>query len=195
MIIITRLALFLVLALALVQRQVVQGFCIAPKQSRTLPPTTLLRGSTNENNTPALVSLEVNDTTEGTGEVAAFGSIVTVKYTGSLYSEPSSDKRNQQQQQPVLPPFDQSKISFKLGYGKVLDGCDEGIRGMRVGGVRTLNIPSELGFGPGGFGPEPYSIPPNADLRYTVELTAVASGPVAEAAARMGIGLDPDTVY
>lgn len=133
-----------------------------------------------------LDELVVTDSIEGTGDsVAAFGSIVTVTYKGFLWTCKTEKKL----------PFDKSMITFKLGYGKVLEGCDKGIRGMRVGGSRNLKIPSQLGFGVAGFGPMPYSIPPNADLEYDVELISVATGPMAEAAAKMGIGLDPNTVY
>mmetsp|Transcript_6412 Transcript_6412/g.7371 ORF Transcript_6412/g.7371 Transcript_6412/m.7371 type:complete len:204 (-) Transcript_6412:239-850(-) len=192
---------FVILALALViERQVVQGFVGTAKSSRYhhyyYPTTsTALGGSTanengnqdNNNISASLVALEMSDTIEGTGGVAAFDSIVTIKYTGSLLSFESES-----QQEPV--PFDQSMISFKIGYGKVLDGCDRGIRGMKVGGIRVLKIPSHLGFGTEGF-EGAYSIPPNSDLQYTVELIAVTSGPMAEAAANMGIGLDRNTVY
>ena len=130
---------------------------------------------------PPLDKLIVRDTTEGTGDVAATGNIVTVKYVGSLLGSGAQ--------------FDESMISFKLGTGRVLAGCDEGITGMCVGGTRVLKIPSALGFGPSGFGPEPYSVPSDADLEYRVELLSVASGPMAEAAAKMGIGLNPNTVY
>lgn len=129
----------------------------------------------------ALEDLEIIDTKEGSGDVAKFESIVTVRYTGKFYESQEE--------------FDTSMISFKLGYGKVLEGCDKGIRGMKVGGTRILKVPSRMGFGSAGFGPEPYSIPPDTDLEYSVELTAIASGPMAEAAAKMGIGLDPNTVY
>lgn len=128
-----------------------------------------------------LKDLEVIDTQVGTGEEAKFESIVTVQYVGTFYESQET--------------FDESMISFKLGYGKVIQGCDRGIRGMKVGGQRILKIPATLGFGEQGSGPEPYSIPPNTDFEYSVLLTAVASGPMAEAAANMGIGLDRNTVY
>lgn len=128
-----------------------------------------------------LEQLLVTDSVEGTGETAKFGAIVTVNYEGFLLEDGTL--------------FDTSMISFKLGYGKVLEGCDKGIKGMRVGGKRVLKIPSKLGFGSAGFGPEPYSVPKNADLEFRVELLSVASGPMSEAAANMGIGLNPKTVY
>mmetsp|Transcript_5013 Transcript_5013/g.7243 ORF Transcript_5013/g.7243 Transcript_5013/m.7243 type:complete len:190 (-) Transcript_5013:109-678(-) len=126
-----------------------------------------------------LQDLEIIDTLEGTGDVAKFDSIVTIQYTGKILD--SGEK------------FDtDSMISFKLGYGKVLQGCDTGIRGMKVGGIRMLKIPSRLGFGAEGMDG---SVAPNTDLEYTIELLSVASGPMAETAANMGIGLNPKTVY
>ena len=139
------------------------------------------RASTVLRSSP-LEDLEIIDTKEGTGkDVAKFDTIVTIQYTGKFYESQEE--------------FDTSMISFKLGYGKVLDGCDKGIRGMKVGGARVLKIPARLGFGAEGFAGPDYSVPPDTDLEYSVELTAVASGPMAEAAAKMGIGLDPNTVY
>jgi len=195
------------LALALaVERQAVQGFFGTTKSSRYhhhhYPSALTASGGSianenidnnkNKDNTRIpLEALEMSDTIEGTGGVAAFESIVTIKYTGSLFSF-ESESESQQKQEPA--PFDQSMISFKIGYGKVLDGCDQGIRGMKVGGIRVLKIPSHLGFGTEGFDGA-YSIPPDSDLLYIVELIAVASGPMAEAAAKMGIGLDRNTVY
>ena len=131
---------------------------------------------------PILQELEIIELQEGSGkDIAKFDTIVTIKYIGRFLG--SSEQ------------FDESMISFKLGYGKVIEGCDRGIKGMKVGGSRVLKIPSKLGFGPLGYESPNYTIPPNADLEYTVELVSVASGPMAEAAANMGIGLDPNTVY
>jgi len=126
-----------------------------------------------------LQDLEISDSVEGSGEIAKFDTIVTIQYTGRFLESGEQ--------------FDKGMISFKVGFGKVIDGCDDGVRGMRVGGTRELKIPSKLGFGASGNAD--LKIPPDADLEYTVELKSVASGPMAEAAANMGIGLDPNTVY
>ena len=168
----------LVTVTAIIRRSYVNGFYL--QNTFNLPHNNILPSALRSSS--SLEDLEIIDTQEGTGgDTAKFESIVTIKYTGKVL-------KTQEQ-------FDQSMISFKLGYGKVLDGCDKGIRGMRVGGIRILKIPSRLGFGVDGFGPDPYSIPPNTDLEYTIELTALASGPMAEAAANLGIGLDSNTVY
>jgi FKBP-type peptidyl-prolyl cis-trans isomerase FkpA len=109
--------------------------------------------------------LQYEDTTEGTGAVATKGQAVTVHYTGWLYNNGTQGAK-----------FDSSKdrndpFVFHLGAGMVIRGWDEGVAGMKVGGTRTLIIPAELGYGSRGAGGV---IPPNATLKFDVELLAVA---------------------
>ena len=71
--------------------------------------------------------------------------------------------------------FDSSKdrgdpFAFKLGAGMVIQGWDEGVAGMKVGGQRTLIIPPDMGYGARGAGGV---IPPNATLIFDVELLEV----------------------
>jgi FKBP-type peptidyl-prolyl cis-trans isomerase FkpA len=108
--------------------------------------------------------LQFDDTTIGTGDVAAKGHSVTVHYTGWLYNNGVQGAK-----------FDSSKdrgdpFVFSLGAGMVIRGWDEGVAGMKVGGARTLIIPSALGYGARGAGGV---IPPNATLKFDVELLAV----------------------
>ena len=71
--------------------------------------------------------------------------------------------------------FDSSKdrgqtFQFGLGRGMVIQGWDQGVEGMKVGGNRTLIIPPDLGYGSRGAGGV---IPPNATLLFDVELINV----------------------
>ncbi|MGY8903599.1 MAG: FKBP-type peptidyl-prolyl cis-trans isomerase [Burkholderiales bacterium] len=110
--------------------------------------------------------LQYQDTQVGSGATAAAGQHVTVHYTGWLYNngaqgakfDSSVDRRS---------PFD-----FSLGAGMVIKGWDEGVQGMQVGGKRTLIIPPELGYGARGAGGV---IPPNATLKFDVELLGTTS--------------------
>ena len=105
------------------------------------------------------------DTVPGKGKEATAGKTVTVNYTGWLYAPKSPKGRG--------PVFDSSvgkqPFSFPLGAGAVIPGWDQGVAGMKVGGKRTLIIPSALGYGARGAGP----IPPNANLIFDVELLEV----------------------
>ncbi len=108
--------------------------------------------------------LKYTDNKVGDGATATSGSKVSVHYTGWLYKDgakgakfDSSLDRGQ--------PFD-----FTLGAHQVIQGWDEGVAGMKVGGERTLIIPPELGYGARGAGGV---IPPNATLMFDVQLLKV----------------------
>jgi FKBP-type peptidyl-prolyl cis-trans isomerase len=115
----------------------------------------------------SVTALQVTDTKAGTGATATAGREVTVHYTGWLYdaSAPEHHGRKFDSSRDHGEPF-----SFKLGAGMVIRGWDEGVAGMKVGGQRTLLIPSELGYGARGAGGV---IPPNAALVFDVELLDV----------------------
>ncbi len=104
------------------------------------------------------------DRKPGTGDVAASGASVTVHYTGWLWV-------NGQRQKQFDSSRSGSPFTFKLGAGEVIEGWDEGIAGMKVGGVRELIIPPEKGYGAQGAPPD---IPPNATLCFEVELLSVS---------------------
>src|SRR5712671_2619395 len=98
------------------------------------------------------------------GAAATAGHKVSVHYTGWLDNNGEKGRK-----------FDSSldrgePFSFALGAQQVIKGWDEGVAGMKVGGKRTLVIPSELGYGARGAGGV---IPPNATLIFDVELPKV----------------------
>jgi len=123
-------------------------------------PSTQTNDQTQNND---MAQLGINDTTVGTGTVAAVGDYVTVNYTGTLDDGTIFDSSLK----PGRTPF-----GFTLGAGQVIKGWDEGVAGMKVGGTRELTIPPDLGYGSTGAGSV---IPPNATLHFTVTLLSVTS--------------------
>jgi FKBP-type peptidyl-prolyl cis-trans isomerase FkpA len=113
--------------------------------------------------------IEIIDQAVGKGKEATLGSTVVVNYTGWFYRPLAARQRGRK--------FDSSldagrtPLDFQLGAGRVIKGWDQGVAGMKVGGKRTLIIPSELAYGkrgaPGGM------IPPDSDLIFDVELLNV----------------------
>jgi FKBP-type peptidyl-prolyl cis-trans isomerase len=104
--------------------------------------------------------LKYEDTTVGDGAVASKGQTVSVHYTGWLENGTKFDSSKDRND-----PFE-----FKLGAGQVIRGWDEGVAGMKVGGVRRLTIPPQLGYGDRGAGGV---IPPKATLIFEVELLSI----------------------
>lgn len=101
--------------------------------------------------------LQIEELTVGTGATAEAGQNVTVHYTGWLTNGTKFDSSKDR----GLP------FGFSLGAGMVIKGWDEGVAGMKVGGVRKLTIPPAMGYGARGAGGV---IPPNAVLVFEVEL-------------------------
>ena len=104
--------------------------------------------------------LLIEELVVGDGDEAVKGQNVTVHYTGWLANGTKFDSSKDRGE-----PF-----VFALGAGQVIKGWDRGVAGMKVGGKRKLTIPAELGYGSRGAGGV---IPPNATLRFEVELLKV----------------------
>ncbi len=104
--------------------------------------------------------LEIEEIKLGEGDVATSGQFVSVHYTGWLTNGKKFDSSRDRDD-----PFE-----FPLGQQTVIAGWDEGVQGMKVGGVRKLTIPPHLGYGARGAGGV---IPLNATLVFEVELLDV----------------------
>jgi FKBP-type peptidyl-prolyl cis-trans isomerase len=106
--------------------------------------------------------LEGSDVVTGTGAEAKEGDTVTVKYVGTLFNggkqfDASWDRKP-------------STFDFTIGQNQVIQGWDQGVPGMKVGGRRVLVIPADLAYGASG---QPSTIPPNAPLVFVVDLKKI----------------------
>ena len=141
----------------------------APEQ-QTVPQATQPQAAPQpEATVPAAPTpqVEIIDRVVGKGKTAELGHKVTVNYTGWFYKPMARNVRGRK--------FDSSldrgdPLEFQLGAGMVIKGWEQGVAGMKVGGKRTLIIPSALAYGPRGAGG---MIPPDADLIFDVELVNV----------------------
>ena len=139
-----------------------------PTQTQTQPSgTTTSTTNTNPQTTTTsmptenVTQLQVTDETVGTGDTAISGDSVTVNYVGSLTNGTVFD---------ASASHGSTGFTFNLGAGQVIQGWDQGIVGMKVGGKRKLVIPASLAYG--SQSPAP-SIPPNSTLVFEVELLKV----------------------
>jgi FKBP-type peptidyl-prolyl cis-trans isomerase len=102
----------------------------------------------------------IEDIAVGAGKDAKLGDTVSVNYTGTLMNGQKFDSSYDRNE-----PFE-----FTLGEGRVIEGWERGISGMKVGGKRILTIPPEKAYGESG---APPVIPPNATLKFEVELVDI----------------------
>jgi peptidylprolyl isomerase len=107
-----------------------------------------------------MAELAIEDLKAGTGAEATAGKTVTVHYVGTLTSGSKFDSSRDRG----------AGFTFKLGAGMVIKGWDQGVAGMKIGGLRKLTIPPDLGYGARGFPPV---IPANSTLVFEVELLDV----------------------
>jgi len=113
----------------------------------------------SDQNPAALSELITEDVILGDGAEAVPGSLVTVHYNGFLTDGTKFDSSVDRGE-----PF-----QFLLGSGQVIKGWDQGVSGMKIGGVRRLSIPPNLGYGSKQAG----QIPPGSTLLFEIELLEV----------------------
>ena len=104
--------------------------------------------------------LIIEDLVVGQGVEAKEGNVITVNYTGWLENETQFDSSLSPGRDPLV---------ITLGAGQVIQGWDEGIPGMKVGGKRRLTIPPHLGYGNQAVG----AIPANSTLIFEIDLLGV----------------------
>ncbi len=106
--------------------------------------------------------LQITDVTVGDGDEAKPGSTVSVHYVGVAHSSGEEFDASWNRGAP---------LDFPLGAGRVIQGWDQGVAGMRVGGRRELVIPPHLGYGNRGAG---NAIKPGETLIFVVDLLSVS---------------------
>jgi FKBP-type peptidyl-prolyl cis-trans isomerase len=106
-----------------------------------------------------LVEMVIDDVRIGSGDGVATGDTVAVHYIGATQDGVRFDSSYERGE-----PF-----SFTVGQGKVIEGWEKGLIGMKAGGQRVLVIPSDMAYGNRQVGP----IAPNSVLVFTIELIEV----------------------
>lgn len=104
--------------------------------------------------------LRVEDVVVGNGKAAVKGALITAHYTGWREDGVKFDSSHDRGQ-----PF-----QCVIGVGRVIQGWDQGLMGMQVGGTRKLFVPAHLAYGARQVGP---LIPPNSDLVFEITLLEV----------------------
>jgi peptidylprolyl isomerase len=111
----------------------------------------------------APTTLVVQDIVKGKGPAAKPGDVVSVQYVGVRYRDNQQFDASWERGQP---------FTFPLGAGQVIQGWDQGVAGMKVGGRRQLVIPPDLAYGDQGAGAD---IGPNETLIFVVDLEKIGS--------------------
>ena len=143
----------------------IAGFVLSLDKTPTVTDSQATKQEVNNQQTQQIEimpvdELKIEDTIIGEGKEAIAGKVVSVHYTGTLVDGTKFDSSVDRG-----TPF-----QFTLGAGQVIKGWDQGVLGMKVGGKRTLIIPSDLAYGPTG---RPGTIPPSATLIFDIELLDV----------------------
>lgn len=121
-----------------------------------------LEGTKLDNFTPIpnVTELQIIDTIEGTGDVVPEGAKITAHYTGALCADGTIFQSSHDFGKPIT-----------FGLSQVIAGWTKGVPGMKVGGTRRLIIPSAQAYGSARAAA---NIPPNSDLVFDIELTAIS---------------------
>ena len=139
------------------------GCASAPRPVTRLEAVTFAPGLSVDlaASTRTATGLYYRDLKVGTGPVANPGDAVTVYYIGAFANGEIFDGTK----------MDEPAMAFRIerGASRPIAGFEQGTIGMRVGGMRQIIIPPELGYGSMGHPP----VPPNAVLVFTVELVSV----------------------
>lgn len=107
----------------------------------------------------AVTELQITDISEGTGQVVQPGDTITAHYTGALCKNGI-----------IFQSSHDFGDAITFGLDQVIAGWTKGVPGMKIGGMRRLIIPSAMAYGSA----RPASnIPPNSDLVFDIELTAI----------------------
>jgi peptidylprolyl isomerase len=104
--------------------------------------------------------LQYDDMLVGSGKMAEPGTNVSIHYTGYLLDGSEFDSSLKSGQ----------PLKFQIAGGQMIQGFDEGVRGMRIGGKRKVRIPWQMAYGEAG---RPPLIPPKSDLVFDLELLDV----------------------
>lgn len=113
---------------------------------------------------PFVKELQIIDVKVGDGKPAKINHRIAVHYTGWLYDDSAEDKKGEK----FDSSYDRKRpFVFSLGNKDVIQGWEQGLLNMQVGGKRTLIIPPHMGYGAKGYPPV---IPPNSALIFDIEL-------------------------
>ncbi len=116
--------------------------------------------------------LKYADDTVGTGKQAEIGDLVTIKFSAWIIKDSTKNlfkdwlKDTTKTKQLIGSTSTGKPFKFLLKEGSFIKGSTEGIAGMKIGGTRTMIIPSEIAYGKQGIGP----IPPNTNLKAVITL-------------------------
>lgn len=142
-----------------------------------------LAGCSNNNEIKTTESgIKYLDHVVGEGRVAKTGDLISVDFRGwiikdstKLFEDWAVDSTKKRYL--IADSHLNGRVAkFVLGEGAFIKGSDEGIVGMQPNGKRTIIIPSKLAYGEQGVGP----IPPNSDLKITIELHEVKDAIIAK---------------